>query len=99
MDSLFGGVGGSPMDIDDIPNEEDEDITQEDAWIVIDKYFREKGLVRQQLDSFDDFILRTIQELIDDSGEIKVAPEDQFVPGQEVEKVKTKRATQYYYLI
>jgi hypothetical protein len=35
---------------------EDEEIRQEDAWAVIGLYFREKGLVRQQLDSFDEFI-------------------------------------------
>lgn len=75
------------MQVDAYAVEEEEEIVQEDAWIVIDKYFSEKGLVRQQLDSFDEFMMRTIQELIDDSGEIKVAPEDQFVPGQDVEKV------------
>ena len=40
----------------------DEEITQEDAWVVIDRYFEEKGLVRQQIDSFDDFITNTIGE-------------------------------------
>lgn len=29
---------------------------QEACWIVINSYFDEKGLVRQQLDSFDEFI-------------------------------------------
>ena len=38
----------------------DEEITQEDAWVVIDRYFDEKGLVRQQIDSFDEFITNTI---------------------------------------
>lgn len=32
----------------------EEDISQEDAWVVISAYFNEKGLVRQQLDSFDE---------------------------------------------
>ena len=31
-----------------------DEITQEDAWVVIDKYFKEKGLVGQQIDSFDE---------------------------------------------
>ena len=43
--------------------EEDEEITQEDAWSVISAYFDEKGLVRQQLDSFDEFINNTMQEV------------------------------------
>lgn len=32
------------------------EIWQEACWIVINSYFDEKGLVRQQLDSFDEFI-------------------------------------------
>ena len=58
---------------------------QEDAWIVIGKYFNEKGLVKQQIDSFDEFVSNTIQELVDDAGEIRITPENQFVPGREAE--------------
>ncbi|RLN93978.1 hypothetical protein BBJ28_00018642, partial [Nothophytophthora sp. Chile5] len=39
-------------------------VSQEDAWAVISSYFEEKGLVRQQLDSFDEFIQNTMQELV-----------------------------------
>lgn len=74
---------------------DDEEITQEDAWVVIGKYFDEKGLVRQQLASFDEFITNTVQELIDDSGEIRVAPEDQFVAGQDVEADKVNATIQF----
>ena len=42
--------GAGSMDLDDLP------VTQEDAWAVISAYFEEKGLVRQQLDLFDEFI-------------------------------------------
>eukprot|EP00639_Heterosigma_akashiwo_P023704 CAMPEP_0206405564 /NCGR_PEP_ID=MMETSP0294-20121207/29172_1 /ASSEMBLY_ACC=CAM_ASM_000327 /TAXON_ID=39354 /ORGANISM="Heterosigma akashiwo, Strain CCMP2393" /LENGTH=67 /DNA_ID=CAMNT_0053863943 /DNA_START=52 /DNA_END=251 /DNA_ORIENTATION=- len=59
---------------------EEEEITQEDAWAVISAYFEEKGLVRQQLDSFDEFIQNTMQELVDDSGDIRVTPEAQYLP-------------------
>lgn len=65
----------------------DEEITQEDAWIIINKYFESKGLVRQQLDSFDEFLQNSIQELIDDAGEIKIIPEDQFLSDKQVDKV------------
>ena len=64
----------------------DEEITQEDAWVIISKYFEEKGLVRQQLDSFDEFVNSMIQELVDDAGEIKVVPQDQF-NGQAIDMV------------
>jgi DNA-directed RNA polymerase beta subunit len=40
--------------------EVEEKIQQEDAWVVIDQYFIENGLVRQQIDSFDEFITNTI---------------------------------------
>ena len=51
-----------------------KEITQEDAWIVIDCYFEENGLVKQQIDSFDEFITNTIGELIEDAGEIVATP-------------------------
>ena len=86
MDNLFQPQVSDDAEEMDAYFEEEEEIAQEDAWIVIDKYFFEKGLVRQQLDSFDEFLIKTIQELIDDSGELKVIPEDQFIPGQEVDK-------------
>ncbi|KAJ1973884.1 DNA-dependent RNA polymerase II, partial [Dimargaris xerosporica] len=46
---------------------DDEEITQEDCWTVISSYFEDKGLVRQQLDSFDEFIQNTMQELVDEN--------------------------------
>lgn len=46
--------------LDNYEDENDEEIShelwQEACWIVINSYFDEKGLVRQQLDSFDEFI-------------------------------------------
>lgn len=41
--------------------DEEAEITQEDAWAVISAYFEEKGLVRQQLDSFNEFINSNMQ--------------------------------------
>jgi len=38
--------------------------SQEDAWVVISSFFEEKGLVRQQLDSFNEFIQHTMQEIV-----------------------------------
>ena len=42
-------------------------ITQEDCWNIISSFFEDKGLVRQQLDSFDEFIQNTMQELVDEN--------------------------------
>jgi DNA-directed RNA polymerase II subunit RPB2 len=77
---MYGG------DAEDIPLEEEEDeITQEDAWAVISAYFEEKGLVRQQLDSFDEFVQSTMQEIVDESPEIEIRPEAQHNPNQQLE--------------
>ena len=89
MDALFDDENENPMEINNMSSDlfEDEEIAQEDAWVVIDQYFWEKGLVGQQIDSFDEFIRYTIQELVNDAGEISVTPEDQFIIGQDVEQV------------
>jgi len=70
-----------PMDEGGFAGEND-DISQEDAWTVISAYFDEKGLVRQQLDSFDEFIQNTMQEIVDESPDITLLPESQHIPGQ-----------------
>lgn len=62
---------------------DDGEITQEDAWAVITAFFEEKGLVRQQLDSFNEFVSNTMQEIIDETPEIVVKPESQHIPGME----------------
>lgn len=50
----------------------DGDITQEDCWVVISSFFESKGLVRQQLDSFDEFIQNTMQEIVDENSRLMV---------------------------
>ena len=59
MDDIFDADDGLMAEVEQMA-EIDEEITQEDAWVVIDRYFDEKGLVRQQIDSFDEFITNTI---------------------------------------
>lgn len=48
--------------------EEAEVITQEDCWTVIASYFADKTLVSQQIDSFNEFVNNTMQELVDEGG-------------------------------
>lgn len=38
--------------------------------MVINAFFAEKGLVRQQLDSFDEYIQNTMQELVDENDQL-----------------------------
>jgi len=47
--------------------EDDGGITAEDCWTVISSFFDSKGLVSQQLDSFDEFMMTTMQELVEES--------------------------------
>ena len=54
----------------------------------ISAYFEENGLVRQQLDSFDEFIQNTMQELVDDSGDIRVSPELQHLVGYDMDELE-----------
>ena len=56
---------------------EETEITQEDCWTVISSFFEEKGLVRQQLDSFDEFVHHTMQELIDEAGDLTLEQQEQ----------------------
>ncbi|KAL4856586.1 DNA-directed RNA polymerase II subunit RPB2 [Chlorella vulgaris] len=64
---------------------EEAEIDENDAWAVISAYFEEKGLVRQQLDSFNDFINTSLQEIVDENNLITVIPQSQHVPGLQVE--------------
>lgn len=90
MDDLLGGqmeYGGDELEGFMHEGEDPEaQVTQRDAWAVISAFFEERGLVKQQLDSFDQFIETTMQELVDDAGEVRVTPDEQFQPGQEVQQ-------------
>jgi DNA-directed RNA polymerase II subunit RPB2 len=73
---LYDGEGDEEYDPEEIS-------VQEDSWSVISSYFMEKGLVRQQLDSFDELVNNTMQELVTENGDIRLAPEPQHLPGQD----------------
>jgi DNA-directed RNA polymerase II subunit RPB2 len=51
-------------------DDEYEEITQEDCWTVISSFFHDRGLVKQQLASFDEFIQNTMQELVDENSDL-----------------------------
>lgn len=63
---------------EEIPNA----IWQEACWIVISAYFDEKGLVRQQLDSFDEFIQMNVQRIVEDSPPIDLQGEAEHADGE-----------------
>jgi DNA-directed RNA polymerase subunit B len=47
-------------------------IPKEDTNLLLKSFFREKGLVRQHLDSFNEFIDHGLQEVVDEVGEIPI---------------------------
>ncbi|TPX18314.1 DNA-directed RNA polymerase II subunit RPB2 [Thyridium curvatum] len=51
---------------EEFADEADESITPEDCWTVISAYFEKKGLVSQQIDSFNEFTTTTVQSLVDE---------------------------------
>ncbi|CAF3719575.1 unnamed protein product [Rotaria sp. Silwood1] len=67
----------------DIENENEDDITtelwQEACWTVISSYFDEKGLVRQQLDSFDEFVQMSVQRIVEESRPIEFQAQAQYM--------------------
>ena len=58
---------------DDFSN--DEEITDKDSWKVIRAYFNQHGLVSQQIGSFNQFIDKNIQEIIDENKSIVIDPD------------------------
>ncbi len=48
------------------------EFSKEDASLLLKAFFKEKGLVRQHLDSFNEFIDHGLQEVIDEVGEISI---------------------------
>lgn len=82
---MYHGAEAEP----ELPQSEQFDpsapISQEDAWGVISSYFEEKGLVGQQLDSYNEFVSNTMQEIVDETPPIIVRPEAQHRPGQEMD--------------
>ncbi|KAJ9127156.1 DNA-dependent RNA polymerase II [Naganishia onofrii] len=48
----------------------DEPISQDDLWVVISSFFAEKGLVQQQLSSFNEFIERTLNDVMEEHGNL-----------------------------
>ncbi|KAH0557930.1 hypothetical protein KQX54_013025 [Cotesia glomerata] len=71
---------------------------QEACWIVINAYFDEKGLVRQQLDSFDEFIEMSVQKIVDESPSIALQAETRYKAGQIESPVMHKLKFEQIYL-
>ncbi len=55
------------------------EISREEVRTLLESFFKEKGLVRQHLDSYNEFIDHGLQEVIDEVGEISIeVPENPY---------------------
>ena len=72
------------------------DLWQEACWIVISSYFDEKGLVRQQLDSFDEFIQMSVQRIVEDSPEIDLQAESLHMTADTETPVRMHTLVKFY---
>ena len=69
---MYGDEQEDQLELDEETAEITSELWQEACWIVISSYFDEKGLVRQQLDSFDEFIQMSVQRIVEDSAAIEI---------------------------
>ena len=65
---------------DDEEEEEEQNITSEDCFKVIGSFFESKGLVSMQIESFNEFMRSTMQDLVNEQKSITL---DQMVPQDE----------------
>jgi len=49
--------------------------SREDLWVLMEAFFKQKGLARQHLDSYNEFISVGLQEIIDEIGQVEVPSE------------------------
>jgi len=52
-------------------------VSNHDLWNLMRSYLKEIGLVRQHIDSYDEFVENGLQEIIDEIGEISIEIEEQ----------------------
>lgn len=63
--------------------DEELELTQEDCWTVVGAFFSEKGLVSQQLDSFDEFLMHNVQEIVGQTRPLEFRPKRQYTAEDE----------------
>ncbi|VEV54861.1 DNA-directed RNA polymerase II subunit RPB2, putative [Plasmodium vinckei vinckei] len=70
--------------IEDVSDKDDDDqINEDDSWVVIGSFFASHGLVNQQIESYNDFIEYRMQEIIDEHPHIEIKPQPQYRPDKD----------------
>jgi DNA-directed RNA polymerase II subunit RPB2 len=81
-----GEIGGGVDDGAEHGNASDQPINSEHVWVVITKFFDERGLVKQQLDSFNQFLSDTLQTAVTELKRHDIYPQNQYMPGDDDEE-------------
>ncbi|KAF1744877.1 hypothetical protein MXB_481 [Myxobolus squamalis] len=76
------------INFDGIEDDINAEAWQEPCWIVISSFFEEKGLVRQQLDSFDEFIQMSIQKIVEEAPIIELESQPQHLTEDDCDVTK-----------
>ena len=83
---LYGKPGGEE---DEEEVEAEEPLEPADYWTIISAFLDDKGLVRQQLDSFNEFVENTIQEIVDENSRLTLDQYTQYTGAEGDETVGT----------
>ncbi|MCS7097243.1 MAG: DNA-directed RNA polymerase subunit B [Candidatus Methanomethylicia archaeon] len=54
-------------------------LTEHERWVIVESFFKERGLVKQHLESFNDFLTKGLQQIVNEQGEIETS-----IPGLKV---------------
>ena len=77
---------------DDYEDEAESDqVAPEDCWAVISSFFDTKGLVSQQLDSYDEFTRNTIQDIVKENGSVILEQNTPFDPNEDENPIIKRR--------
>jgi DNA-directed RNA polymerase II subunit RPB2 len=77
---------------DDEYEDEGDMLKQDDYWLVINTFFEDKGLVRQQLESFNEFVETTLQEVVDDNAQLLLDQHQQYTDNEKDVSVREREA-------
>jgi DNA-directed RNA polymerase II subunit RPB2 len=77
--------------MDDEYEDEENRVLPEDCWAVISSFFDTKGLVSQQLDSYDEFTRNTIQDIVKENGSVILEQNTPYNPDEEENPIIKRR--------
>ncbi|KAH9880784.1 DNA-dependent RNA polymerase II [Plenodomus lingam] len=72
-------------------SEDDDAVAPEDCWAVISSFFDTKGLVSQQLDSYDEFTRNTIQDIVKENGSVILEQNTPYDPNEDENPIIKRR--------